>query len=155
MNWKHKFYQTLKLYFMLVTFITVLIMILGLAFDSDRTFSYPVFASPLIYAAIGVLPVFLPGQEKELSVKKLILKRIIQLVIIETIILFLAFSSDNIPTEKRNVVAGIAVGIVVIYILINVLEYLFEKREAKELNDILVNYQEMVEPDKSEKNGNM
>ena len=152
MNWKNKFDQILKLYFMLVTFITVLLMILGIAFDSDRTFSYQVFASPLIYAAIGVFPVFLPGEEKELSVKKLILRRIIQLVIIETIILFLAFSSDNIPTEKRSVVVEIAVGIVVIYLLINALEYLFEKREAEELNDILANYQKMVEQNKSEKN---
>lgn len=155
MNWKNKFDQALKSYFMLVTFITVLLMILGLAFDQDRTFSYQVFASPLIYAAVGVLPVFLPGQEKELSVKKLMLRRIIQLVIIETIILFLAFSSDNIPTEKRSVVAGIALGVVVVYILTNVLEYLFEKREAEELNDILIRYQKMAESNPSERIGNM
>ena len=81
MNLKHKFYQAIKLYFMLVTFISILLMILGLAFDSERTFSYSVFLSPLIYAAVGVLPVFLPGHDKELSVKMLILKKIIELVI--------------------------------------------------------------------------
>ena len=127
---------------MLVTFISILLMILGLAFDSERTFSYSVFLSPLIYAAVGVLPVFLPGHDKELSVKMLILKKIIELVIIETIIFILAFSSDTIPTEKRTIVAGIALGIFVIYILANVLEYLFEKKESKELNDSLLNYQE-------------
>ena len=120
MNLKHKFYQAIKLYFMLVTFISILLMILGLAFDSERTFSYSVFLSPLIYAAVGVLPVFLPGHDKELSVKMLILKKIIELVIIETIIF----------------------GIFVIYILANVLEYLFEKKESKELNDSLLSYQE-------------
>ena len=114
MNLKHKFYQAIKLYFMLVTFISILLMILGLAFDSERTFSYSVFLSPLIYAAVGVLPVFLPGHDKELSVKMLILKKIIELVIIETIIFILAFSSDTIPTEKRTIVAGIALGICVI-----------------------------------------
>ena len=135
MNLKHKFYQAIKLYFMLVTFISILLMILGLAFDSERTFSYSVFLSPLIYAAVGVLPVFLPGHDKELSVKMLILKKIIELVIIETIIFIIAFSSDTI-------VAGIALGIFVIYILANVLKYLFEKKESKELNDSLLNYQE-------------
>lgn len=142
MNLKHKFYQAIKLYFMLVTFISILLMILGLAFDSERTFSYSVFLSPLIYAAVGVLPVFLPGHDKELSVKMLILKKIIELVIIETIIFILAFSSDTIPTEKRTIVAGIALGIFVIYILANVLEYLFEKKESKELYDSLLSYQE-------------
>ena len=68
--------------------------------------------------------------------------KIIELVIIETIIFILAFSSDTIPTEKRTIVAGIALGIFVIYILANVLEYLFEKKESKELNDSLLSYQE-------------
>lgn len=70
MNWKNKFDQILKLYFMLVTFITVLLMILGIAFDSDRTFSYQVFASSLIYAAIGVLPVFFARRGKRAQCKK-------------------------------------------------------------------------------------
>ncbi len=137
MNLKNKFVRAINLYFMLVTLITILMMALGMTFDEERTFSYSAYASPLIYAAIGVIPVFIQGNEKELSVKRLVLRRIIGLAIIEIIILFIAFSSENVPTEKRTVVAGIAIGIIVIYVLANVLEYLFEKREAKELNDIL------------------
>ena len=113
MNLKHKFYQAIKLYFMLVTFISILLMILGLAFDSERTFSYSVFLSPLIYAAVGVLPVFLPGHDKELSVKLLILKKIIELVIIETIIFILAFSSDTIPRNICDIYFSKCIGIFV------------------------------------------
>lgn len=140
MKLKNKLVQAAKLYFMLVTFITMLLMVLGLTFDSERTFGYTVFASPLIYAAVGAIPVFLPGQDRELSVKGLLIRRIIELVIIEMIILFLAFWAETIPTEKRGVVIGIAFGIFIIYVLINVLEYFREKREAKELNEILSNY---------------
>ncbi len=134
---KSKLVRAINLYFMLVTLITILMMALGMTFDSGRSFSYSAYASPLVYAAIGVIPVFIQGKEKELSVKRLILRRITGIAIIEIIILFIAFSSENIPTEKRTVVAGIAIGIIVIYVLANILEYLFEKREAKELNDIL------------------
>ena len=137
MNLKNKFARAINLYFMLVTLITILMMALGMTFDAERTFSYSAYASPLVYAAIGVIPVFIQGKEKELSVKRLVLGRITGLAIIEIIILFIAFSSENVPTEKRAVVAGIAIGIIVIYVLANVLEYLFEKREARELNDIL------------------
>ena len=140
MKIKNKLAQAVKIYFMLVTFISILLMVLGLTFDADRTLSYSVFASPLIYAAIGVIPVFLPGQDKELSVKALIIRRIIELAIIEALILFLAFSADTIPTQKRGVVIGIAGGIVIIYVLINALEYLRERKEAKELNEILSSY---------------
>lgn len=140
--------KALTLYFMLVTFITVLLMILGLMFDSDRTFSYQVFASPLIYAAIGVLPVFLPGKDKELSVKGLIIRRLVEIAVVEVIIIFLAFSADNIPTENKGVVIGIAGGIIVIYLLTNALEYLYEKRESDKLNSILAEYLETEETNK-------
>lgn len=137
MNIKDKLSKAVSLYFMLVTFISVLLMVLGLTFDSERSLGYTVFLSPLIYAAIGVLPVFLPEKKGELSVKRLIVRRLVEIAIIEAIITFLAFSSDNIPTEKRGVVVGIAAGIVIIYILILVVEYFHEKRESAKMNSLL------------------
>ncbi len=141
MDIKKRLTQAVKLYFMLVTFISILLMILGLLFDADRTFSYSVFASPLIYAAIGVIPVFLPGQNRELSVKGLIIKRVVEILIIEGLVMLIVFSSDNIPSQNRSVVFGIAAGIVVIYLLVNGIEYLYEKRIADELNTLLLNVQ--------------
>lgn len=139
MKWTDKLAQAAKLYFMLVTFIIILLMILGSVFDSDRTLGYSAYASPLIYAAIGVLPVFLPTPKHELSLKGIIIKRAIELGIIETITLLLVFSSDNIPTENKGVAWSIAIGIVVIYIIVNVIEYLYEAKKAAELNELLKN----------------
>lgn len=137
---KRKLEQAVKLYFMLVTFISILLMILGLAFDSDRTLSYSVFASPLIYAAIGVIPVFLPQKKAEPSVKTLRIRRILGLLIIEAIVLLLAFSADTIPTQKSGVVVGISVGIVIIFILTDIIEYMYERSKADELNKLLEDY---------------
>lgn len=145
MNIKRKLSQAVKLYFMLVTFISVLLMVLGLLFDADRTFSYSVFASPLIYAAIGVIPVFLPGQNRELSVKGLIIKRVVEVLVIEGLVMLIVFSSDNIPSQNRSVVIGIAAGIVVIYLIVNAIEYLYEKKIAEELNVLLLNVQKEEE----------
>ena len=141
MNFKNKAEKALKLYFILVTLITVLLMILGLGFDQGRTFSYEAFASPLIYAAIGVIPVFLFDGEKELTVRQLIITRVAELAIVEAIVMVLAFSADTIPTEKRGVVIGIAVGIAVIFVLSQTIEYAFESATAKQLNDSLSEYQ--------------
>lgn len=142
MSLKTKAEKALKLYFILVTLITVMLMILGKAFDADRTFSYEVFASPLIYAAIGVIPVFIFDQEKELTVKQLIFTRVAELLIVEALILILAFSADTIPTEKRGLVVAIAAGIAVIFVLSQVIEYMLESATARELNDSLANYQQ-------------
>ena len=140
MKLKSKLEQAVSLYFMLVTFITVLLMVLGLVFDADRTFSYSVFASPLIYAAIGVIPVFLPKKKEEPSVKDLIIRRIVELLIIEVIVLVLAFSADTIPTQKIGVVLGIGGGIVIIFVLTEIIEYLYERSKADEFNKLLEDY---------------
>ena len=134
--------KALKLYFIEVTLITVLLMVLGLAFDSDRTFSYQAYASPLIYAVIGTLPVILFERDKELSVKQMLVKNIAELAIIEAAVLFIAFSVDTIPTERKEIVIGIAVGIVVVFVITALIDYLFEMSESRNLNRALARYQE-------------
>lgn len=141
MKLKDRALKALKLYFVLVTFITILLLILGLSFDADRTFGYQAFASPLIYAALGVIPVFMFNQEKELSVKGFIARIIAELALIEAIFLRIAFSVETIPTERRGVVIGISLGIVVIYVLTFGVEYIFESIESNEMNKYLNNYQ--------------
>ena len=141
MNIKEKLGEAFRLYFILVTLISILMMILGLAFDSDRVLGYDVFLSPLIYALIGVLPVFFFGNEKEISMKRLIINRLISLFFIEAVIIILAFSSKNIPTERKGVVLGIAVGIAVVFVIALFLEYVLELTQARRMNEALEKYQ--------------
>ncbi len=129
------------MYFILVTLITILLMVLGLSLDADRTFSYEAFASPLVYALLGVLPGFILPQEKELSVKVHMIKNAVEIVLVEAMILGVAFWSDTIPTEKYGVVIGIALGILVVYGLSSLIEYLFELNESKEMNEYLNSFQ--------------
>jgi hypothetical protein len=126
MKLREKIGEAFRLYFILVTLITILLIILGTLFDGDRTFGYEAFLSPLIYAAIGVIPVFLFNSNKEVSLKGLVIQRIIQLLIVEAAILGLVFWGDGIATERRIVVVGIAVGIAVVFALALIVEYLFE-----------------------------
>ena len=63
------------------------------------------------------------------------------LLFIEAIILILAFNARSIPTERKGVVIGIAVGIAVVYILTLIVEYIFELTQSKKLNEDLINYQ--------------
>ena len=138
---KDRLNEALKTYFILVTLITILMFVLGTLFDSDRTLGYDAYLSPLIYAAIGSLPNFLSGSYKELSVKGLLLRRFFELIFIEATVLFIAFSVSSIPTERTSVVAGLAVGIAVVYILTIVVEYIIELGNSKKLNEALYRYQ--------------
>ena len=138
---KQKLVEAFRLYFILVTLITILLMVVGLIFDSDRTFSYEAFFSPLFYAFIGVIPVFFFQSDKELSMKQHIIRSIIQILIIEAAILLIVFNAPNIPSDRIEVVISIAVGILIIYILSLVVEYIFELTQAKEMNAYLEEYQ--------------
>ena len=141
MKLKEKIGEAFSLYFILVTLITVLLLILGTLLDGDRTFSYEAFLSPLVYAAIGVIPVFFVNDEKEVSLKGLLVQRIIQLLIIEAAMLGIAFLGKNIDTDRSEVVIGIAVGVVVVFALSIIVEYLFEAYIAQKLNEDLERFQ--------------
>lgn len=141
MKIKERLGEAFKMYFILVTLITVLLLILGLTLDNDRVLGYEAFLSPLIYAAIGVIPVFFFGSEKEISMKRLLIQRIVTLLFVEAAVLVLAFSAKSIPTERKGVVIGIAVGIAVVYVLSLIVEYVFELIQSRELNEALEVYQ--------------
>lgn len=141
MRMKEKIGEAFRLYFILFTLISILLMILGMMVDSDRKFGYEVFVSPLVYAAIGVIPVFLFNDDKEVSMKGIIIRRIIQLLLVEAAVLVIAFSSKNVDTDKMAVVVGIAVGVAVVFILSLLVEYMFELSMSRKLNEALEMYQ--------------
>lgn len=141
MKIKERLGEAFKMYFILVTLITVLLLILGLTLDNDRVLGYEAFLSPLIYAAIGVIPVFFFGSEKEISMRRLLIQRIVTLLFVEAVVMVLAFSAKSIPTERKGVVIGIAVGIAVVYVLSLVVEYVFELIQSREMNEALEMYQ--------------
>ena len=73
--------------------------------------------------------------------KRLLIQRIVTLLFVEAAVLVLAFSAKSIPTERKGVVIGIAVGIAVVHVLSLVVEYVFELIQSRELNEALEVYQ--------------
>ena len=130
------------MYTLLVTLITILLIILGKLLDRDRVFSYEAFLSPLIYALIGTVAAIITRSDKELSVRNLIIRKVISLLLIEGAIILLALNSDTIPTEKSWVIPGLALGILLVFILTHVILYFIDRKEAEKLNTDLARYQE-------------
>ena len=132
----------LRVYTLLVTLITILLIILGKLLDRDRVFSYEAFLSPLIYALIGTVAAIIARSDKELSVRNLIIRKVISLLLIEGAIIFLALNADTIPTEKSWVIPGLALGILAVFVLTHVILYFIDRKEAEKLNTDLARYQE-------------
>ena len=134
--------RALRLYTLLVTLITVLMMILGSLLDRDRVFSYDAFISPLIYALIGTVATMITRSDKELSVRSLIIRKVISLLLIEGAVILIALNSDTIPTEKSWVLPCLALGVFAVFVLTHIILYLIDKKEAEKLNADLSRYQE-------------
>ena len=134
--------HALRVYTLLVTLITILMIILGRLLDRNRVFSYEAFLSPLIYALIGTAATVVTRSDKELSIRDLIIRKVISLLLIECAIFFIALNADTIPTEKSWVIPGLALGIFVVFVLAHVILYFADRKEAEKLNADLVRYQE-------------
>lgn len=134
--------QALRLYTLLVTLITVLMIILGSLIDRDRVFSYDAFFSPLIYALIGTAATMVTRSDKELSVRSLIIRKIVSLLLIEGAIILIALNSDTIPTDKSWMITALALGVLAVFVLSHFILYLIDRKEAEKLSADLARYQE-------------
>ena len=81
-KWKELLIRALRLYTLLVTLITVLMIVLGNLLDGDRVLGYDAFFSPLIYALIGTAAAMVTRSDRELSVRSLIIRKVISLLLI-------------------------------------------------------------------------
>ncbi|MCM1023761.1 MAG: hypothetical protein NC395_06855 [Prevotella sp.] len=142
MSLKEILYRSVMIYFILVTCITAGIAILGSALDPEAQFGYAAFASPFIFAALGVIPNLLMYSTKELSDKQIILRKIIQLAIIEAEVLGVCIISPTIPSERPEIIIGVIVCVLVIYILVNFIIMMNSYFSAKQLTKELVRFQE-------------
>ena len=116
MSIKQFIVRKLGLFFMLSTLITVAIYLLGSHFDGEARFGYDGFLSPLLYAGCCVLPSLVTWSKRELKPRELILRELIQFLLTEAVVLFLAFRSRTIDTSRPAVVLGIAGSVLVIYL---------------------------------------
>ena len=140
-QWKGLLIRALRLYTLLVTLITILMIALGNLLDRDRVFGYDAFFSPLIYALIGTAATLITRSDKELSVRSLIIRKIISLLLIEGAIIAIALKADTIPTGQAWIVPGLAAGILAVWLLSNAMMYVSDKREAERLTEELARYQ--------------
>lgn len=126
-------------YFTIVTLITILMFVLGMYFYPDASFGFVAYAFPLIYGACGVLPNVVMYSRHELTVKEFLVRKVIQLILIELIILFVAFGRY---TENPSVVIATGIGIFVIFVVSHVIDWIQKCLSAKKMTEELITLQQ-------------
>lgn len=145
MSFKEIVYKSISVYFILVTCITAGIAILGSLIDPEAQFGYSAFFSPFLFAALGIIPNLLMYSKNELTNKQIILRKIIQLFVIEAEVVGVAVLSPMIPTERPEIIIGLAVCVFAIFILVNFITILNSYFSAKQLTKELAEFRRNVE----------
>ena len=130
---------------MLSTMITVVVSLIGSVYDSGARFGYDTLLTPIKYAALCLLPTLVTWSKRELSAKELLIRKALMLLLLEAVILFIAFTSSVIDTERFRVVLIIAGSVLVIFVLANLFLWMKDSAEAKELNRDLKKFQKLYE----------
>ena len=142
MEFKRFLVKKLILFFMLSTLITAAVALIGTVYDSGARLSYGDLLTPIKYAALCLLPTLATWSRRELSIRALILRKAMVLLLLEAVILFIAFTSPVIDTARTEVVLTLAGSVIVIFALVNLFDWLRDSAEAKKLNRELAAFQQ-------------
>ena len=128
-------------FFISVTLINLAILILGKILRPEQQFGYEVFAYPLIYGVIGIIPALFVKSDKELTVKQAIIKEIVQMLMTVVAIVVFIFVGQPLTRDILITASAVALSIVIIYCLVVLIGWLMDLRTAKVMTEDLKRFQ--------------
>lgn len=138
-----KFFFTKKIlpsFFVSVACISVLMAVLGMIFFPKKQFGFEAFWYPLFFGLAAVLPQLVTFAKKELTVKKMFLRNILHLILLEAVILL--FNYWNGALYNMAVTLSLAFSVFLIDVTVQLVLWMNEKKTAKEFNENLKQWQE-------------
>lgn len=109
--------------------------LIGMISKPDTRFGYEAFLSPLIFGAVATFPAVVQYSKKDLSKKQMALRNVIHLILIEAIVLSVLHFAEILTNISMTVTLGVS--ILVIYLTVNLVLWVNDKKTAKEFNAAL------------------
>lgn len=141
MTKKEFMYQIIRMFFVLVTLINIVMCIVGKMFQPDVTFGYYVFILPVIYAAAGVIPMLVMYSDHELTIKEVIVRKIIQFLLIEMILVLIIFGNDFFLPEYRELLYAVMLCVFIVFVFANIISWEMNRIAAKRMTEKLISLQ--------------
>lgn len=131
-------------FFIIVTLVNIVIFVCGTIMAPDQNLTYEAFLVPIIDGLLGIIPGLVMYSKRELTLKQMIIRELIQLISIELIILFFTFGFSGFNIEKLGMVFVVAVSVAVVYILVTLIRFFLDSRSAKKMTDDLKAFQKSL-----------
>ena len=133
--------NNLMSFFIIVTLVNIAIFICGIVLAPDEKLGYTAFIVPVIDGLLGVIPGLVMYSKRELTVRQMIVRDIIQLLSIELIILVFTFGFSGFSNVDISKFLAIVLSVAFVYVGVVVIMYLLDFRTAKKMTDDLKAFQ--------------
>lgn len=133
--------QMLTSFFVVVTLVSIAIAILGCVFRPEQRFGYEAFFAPVFYGLLSMIPVAIMYSKKELTVKQLYIRKVLQLFSIELILYLGGYGFENIKAAPRSQTVAFGISIIIVYVVEDVISGIINTNDAKKLTKMLQQYQ--------------
>lgn len=133
--------NNLMSFFIIVTLVNIAIFICGIVLEPDEKLGYTAFIVPVIDGLLGVIPGLVMYSKRELTVRQMIVRDIIQLLSIELIILVFTFGFSGFSNVDVSKFLAIVLSVAFVYVGVVVIMYLLDFRTAKKMTDDLKAFQ--------------
>ncbi len=133
--------NNLMSFFIIVTLVNIAIFICGIVLAPDEKLGYTAFIVPVIDGLLGVIPGLVMYSKRELTVRQMIVRDIIQLLSIELIILVFTFGFSGFSNVDVPKFLAIVLSVAFVYVGVVVIMYLLDFRTAKKMTDDLKAFQ--------------
>lgn len=124
--------KSLMHFFIIVTCVTVVIGILGLIYEPNVKFGYEAFFSPLIFGAISIIPSIVTYSKEELTLKQMVFRKVLQLIVLEGILLIFGYLVVGII--KENMIISFAVSVLLVFLIVHFISWIIDCKKADVLN---------------------
>ena len=108
--------NNLMSFFIIVTLVNIAIFICGIVLAPDEKLGYTAFIVPVIDGLLGVIPGLVMYSKRELTVRQMIVRDIIQLLSIELIILVFTFGFSGFSNVDVSKFLAIVLSVAFVYV---------------------------------------
>ena len=131
--------KVLMSFFVSTTCICGAMALIGMAFSPDVRFGYQAFLSPLLFGALASLPTLATFTKKELSLKQMVWRNVFEFFLLEFVILSALYFAELLTSV--SVAVSLAVSILIIYLTVNLVLWIHDKKTAEVFNKALKQFQ--------------
>lgn len=135
MSFKAFLKRCLMEYFIITTFVTAAIAVLGLSLDPMAKLGYEAYFSPLIFGLVSLIPSFITYSRKELSFRQALVRKALHVVVLEVMLIAFGFWAGILHGATDASFFGVTVFLV--YLAVNFISWQIDKKDASEINKTL------------------